>query len=343
MKRLRNATSIGWHNTVPVDIWSTIITYMPLTKHETLDLGIALRLLRVCKGMLCALAIPINNYMAAIITEKETWQKVFDTEPEDDKKACFTSMNWYLIERLEHKHSDGAFLTRYIKLCLLDSRYRTHEHISNCLSLLYYVYIHGAYAAEYSHKDYTGIIWCNKVFGQTMDYFTIHNIYYFHPITNKAVVLSRMSNVQVYTNTSFDDLYNLACAYLLQNGSTGEDIRVILSRKHKNMYSNQEICTLFGIIEKSESGRLPVEDRSFKTRKITVRDPFHSIIVTINGMRHHIYADECTAFRSRCHRMSDTTCADATIAYSLINLRERNETIIRDTPRFKTPIEVTLL
>lgn len=336
--RLRNASSVGWHGEFPIDIWSIIIGYMPLTSYGTLDLGMTLRLLSVCKGMLGALMDPILFYLDFIMDYCGSWQMIAGkTEP--GKKAEVACMTWSVIDQVQKKidYRVGA-LTRYIRFCSLDRRYQTIEHLSNCLSLLHYCYLEGCYARERT-CIYGSTYWSKKeLYSADERYYSLRDVYYLQPTNKKAVVLTRMAEVSVYDYIDYDVIRERARQCLLKQRFNAEYAN--RATVFPDVGANVAIGRLFDIIEEEEKN---MTERTFKSRKARVKDCFGNIIVTYKNKRYHIYSEALEDFRARCFYLPNETCHSATYCYLLIKSREANEKSINDTQRFYIPPDLTLI
>jgi hypothetical protein len=333
--RLRHASSIGWHGEVPVEIWSIMIRYIPLTSHGTLDLGITLRLLAVCKGMLEALMDTILAYLADIMTSCHTWQEIANkTEP--GKKYEVVCMIWQFIGELEKKRGT-CHLTRYIRFCSLDRRYQTVEHLSNCLSLIHYCYLECSYGRERQFRT-NDTTWVTKKFIRAEQVYSLRGVFYFQPTNKKAVVLNRMAEVGVYDYISYEEIRERTYQCFLKQGFGDEDaIAVAIASSTEE----NAVVQFFDIIKEEEKEK-PPNEQTFKTHKARVTDEFENIIVTYKNERYHIHSDALKDFRARCFYLPNSTCLNASYFYVLSKSREANLNIINHTQRYYIPSDISL-
>lgn len=335
--RLKHASSVGWHGEFPIDIWSILINYMPLTSYGTLDLGMTLRLLSVCKGMLGALMDPILAYLSFMMDHYERWE-VIAHRAEPGKKDELVCMTWSVIDQLQKKgdYRVGT-LTRYIRFCSLDRRYQTIEHLSNCLSLLHYGYLEGCYARERTYA-YGSTYWSKRVLGSPGDRYSLRDVYYLQPTNKKAVILARMAEVSVYDYIGYDVVRERARQCLIKQRFSAEYANT--ATVFPGDGANVAFGRLFDIIEEEEKN---MTERTFKSRKARVRDCFENIIVTYKNKRYHIYSEALEDFRARCFYLPNETCHSATYCYLLIKSREANEASINDAQRFYIPSDISLI
>jgi hypothetical protein len=331
--RLRSASSLGWHNELPVEIWSIMIRYVPLTPQGTLDLRMVLRLLSVCKGMLDALMEPILGYLREIMSRSKTWQTTIEST-NSDKKPNVACMTWSVIDDLQKKSGDRDLLTRYISSCLDDRRYQTVEHLSNCLSLLHYCHLEGSYCREINFQMRRSSV-VSEITLPTM-HDSMRNFFYFHPNNKKTVVLSRMAEVSVYEYVNNDVLLERARHCLYKRGLKNENIQAILANSGDHIFLE---ALLFNIIEEDEEKDTEISERTFKARKARVNDYMVRTIVTEKNKRRLILSDARKNFRANCFSVSDVTCDGATYFYLLSKSREANVKSIIGTQRYHiTPL-----
>lgn len=335
--RLRHASSIGWHGEVPVEIWSIIIRYMPLTPYGTLDLGMTLRLLAVCKGMLEALMDTILAYLAQITTCCYTWREVAN-KAGPGTKAEIVCMTWQFFEELEKKRGT-CHLTRYVRFCSLDRRYQTVEHLSNCLSLLHYGYLEGFYCRERTYI-YGLSSWVTRALIPANECYSLRSVFYFQPSNKKAVILNRMAEVSVFDNISYDVVRERSHQYLLKQGLSVEN--AILRLDSVADTTKSALVRFFDIIKEAEKG-MPANEQTFKTHKARVTDLFDNIIVTYKNERYYIRSDALEDFRSRCFYLPNSTCYNASYFYLLSKSREANHKSINNMRRYYIPSDVILI
>lgn len=311
---------------------------MPLTPHRTLDLGMTLRLLAVCKGMVDALMDTILAYLANLMTYCYTWQEIANrTEPgKKDEVAC---MIWQLLQELEKKRGT-CHLTRYIRFCSHDRRYQTVEHLSNCLSLLHYGYLEGSYGRERTYI-YGNTSWVTKELDSSIDRYSLRNMYYFQPTNKKAVILNRMAEVGAYDHIGYDVVRERAYQCLLKQGVGEVEANNITISSLSGNSPGVAMGRLFDIIEEEEK-TMPANEQTFRTHKARVTERFDNIIVTYKNKRYHIRSDALEDFRSRCFYLPNSTCYNASYFYLLSKSREANLNSINHAQRYYIPSDIIL-
>ena len=331
--RLRSASVVGWHNELPVEIWSIMIYHIPLTPQGTLDLRMVLRLLSVCKDMLNALMKPILGYLREIMSWSKTWQATLETTG-TKKKPIVTCMTWSVIDDLQKKSGDDDLLTRYISLCLNDRCYQTVEHLSNCLSLLHYGHLEASYCRELDYKFCRSPVVNRITLPAASD--DMRKFFYIHPNNKKTVLLSRMAEVSVYDYMNTDKLRERAHQCLYKRGLNDENIRAILA---SSIGRSDLDAFFFEIIEEEEEKDTAISERTFKTRKARTGDWIARTVVTEKNRRRLILSDARKDFRANCFSVPDATCHGATYFYLLSKSREANEKSIIGTRRYHiTPL-----
>lgn len=333
--RLKNAKSAGWHGEFPIELWSILITFMPLTTHQTLDLDLVLRLLRVCRGMVDALRECILGYLTMILDHRETWDEVYARSPSER----VASMTWSLIKELQYEKPTSP-IERYIHFCLLDRRYQTVEHLSNVISLMHYAYLQGVYVRQKS--SYSGrYLWPFYVFREMHDRDNLDSMFYYQPNNNKAVLVYRMAEVSVLRDMTFERITKLAKKSLVTRGHDRYDARRIVHRIVKENTTPHSFAALFEIIEEGEK-TWDLSRRTLQTSKARVADRFGDIVITYEGNRYPIFSPVLEDFRARCFVLSNKTCLQATYIYRLLKSYETHCHMIRESDRFVVSPDETL-
>lgn len=334
--RLRSASLVGWHGQFPVELWSIIIRFLPLTPYGTLDLAMVLRLLSVCKGMLDALMTPILCYLRDTMSYSEKWRAIITAGDEKPNIACMT---WSVLDDVQKK-SRGDLLTRYIGFCLLDRRYQTLEHLVNCLSLLHYAYLEGTYCREIAYREGRNCLLPVKVHSPNL-YSSLRKMYYFQSTTKKAVALNRMAELSSYDFVEINALRERARLCLIKKGMNNENIRLVILDGLARVRQPEVQAFFFDLIEESEEN-IEASERTFKIRKARTTDSFSNLLVTRDNKRRHILSSECKDFLANCFFMPNATCYNATYFFLLSKLREANEKIINESQRYYIPSHITL-
>lgn len=335
--RLRSASLVGWHGQFPVELWSIIIRFLPLTPYRTLDLAMILRLLSVCKGMLDALMAPILGYLRETISYRERRQTTMIEG--GNKRLSFACMTWSVLEDLQKKSGRDHF-ARYIEFCLFDRRYQTLEHLSNCLSLLHYGYLEGTHCRELAYCN-GATSWVTMKVTSPTEAFDLRDVFYFNPKNKKAVLLARMKEVSCYDYVGVDTLRERARQCLVKNGMEDKMIQTVIVDSLSRSSDREKEAVYLDIIENNEEN-LAIDERTLKTRKARVIDVFPSIIVTRNNKRCHILANASKDFRTNCFFLSNATCQSAAYFFLLSKSREANEKSINETQRYCIPPHITL-
>lgn len=290
---------------------------LPLTRHNTLDLSTVLCLLRVCKEMINVLHESILAYISSLMTQRLTWRQ------ETDQSMNVACMTWSTIEHYERNGTQ--FLTRYIMYCLLDEHYQTHEHLSNCVSLLHFAYLQGVYAREYVYR-HGHHLWVDRTLEMAdFQFSSLRDVFYFRPDSKRAIHLYRAHEVAIRIPMPFEELKRLA--YQVYGYSEADIVSILaIGTKGRDI--------LFNMLSEH------YDTNVIETRRPRLNDRLRDLLVMCDGTRHLITAPQLDDFRAHCFRMSGMTCEEATCAYLLITRREAHTDALLDPRRFRIPSHV---
>lgn len=322
--RLRIARNVGWLAEFPGDIWGMIIDFIPLDQYVP-DLATLLCLTGTSKRMFNLSQTRILALFGKVCT--------FCALPSSMRKGLDDYWLMY-IYRFFRAAKPYINLELYLTLCVSNEAYKTREHITNCLSLLYLAVCEGRYLDADNHSilqsyHYTPLLMPTR--GSSLS-----NLYYFRPTTTKVVTISRMysevgivSHYTMYGKAGVRPLYDDACDILKKNL---DEARLNDLRSKLNVETEQLALRSLIVDIIREEGKEPI-----KTGRPCNTSKLEHVIIKLDGKQHYIFSTEAEPFLRNCF-YSSLSVEKATKAFILDSFHARNWAIVTKSDRFRVTI-----